>query len=277
LCWNATPAAAPNTHVEGISITNVGDNQKLADCTDVSPASSTSYKLTARNGHGLIEGDTTVTVVPTTAGAHPPSGAPPYPIGKKAPDPIDKKASVGLPPVRPLAGEAINRGVPDRVATPSPPPPTEPRNECDISGIKSQLAQAPGSEGLLTRLANCTFKAGQFTESVSAWTRLIELDDGNAAYYDLRGLAKLQNDSVEGARKDFLTATQKDSRTATYWADLARADEQLGNPQDAAKEYDKAIRFGAKTRENYLGLARAYDKMGARDLAAEARNLAAKL
>lgn len=148
---------------------------------------------------------------------------------------------------------------------------------CDAAPIRAQLTQQPGNEGLLLQFAQCAYEEGSFADSIGAWNQLIKLNDGNASYYEGRGLAKLKSDAIDGAQKDFVTATQKDARNGQYWADLAQADEQLNNWQETARCYYKAIQLGAKTKENYLGLAGAYDKTGNRDLANEARGVAEKM
>lgn len=107
------------------------------------------------------------------------------------------------------------------------------------------VVAALGCEAVISLAAGRNWVAAHWygTKNPADWKRAVQLEPGNAAYWDRLGLYEqwdFMHGSVESAIADFRRATQLDPRSAREWMSLAGAYEAAGRMDQAQQAYERA-------------------------------------
>jgi tetratricopeptide (TPR) repeat protein len=106
---------------------------------------------------------------------------------------------------------------------------------------------------------------GQYGRAEKACAEVVELDPKYAPAYLVRGITRLKEKHVEGARSDFSRAVELAPDSSLFHRELGIALYDSGKASPAIKQFDIALRLDPKDAEGYFWRAKSKESLGEKE------------
>src|SRR5262245_40758693 len=133
------------------------------------------------------------------------------------------------------------------------------------SAWASRLAAAAGVVALAACAALTWRQAGYWHDSVTLWTRTIEVTKDNALAHDYLAMALVERGDYAAACEHYREALRLVPHGAWLHCNLAKSLERLGRREDAVVEYERALQIDPAAVDCHGGLAQVLEAQGKLD------------
>ena len=170
-------------------------------------------------------------------------------------------------------GKVLARRQVDPSPTPGPDP--VPRGAGGQAGCQDE--GEPKGEGDYFRRAQCAAAIGKYSEAMVYLKEAIRLNPGNADYYRLRGIVRIQLHQTDPAAADLARAAELNPEDPEAFFEMGKLQLSQGEYEKASRSLQQAFSMAPNRADICLALAEALDKKGLRREAEELRRRAATL